>query len=149
MKSLHDVDFHGWTRQQSALLRAGRFDALDVENLIDEVESMGASERKELSSRLEVLIAHLLKWQFQPRRRGRSWELTIQEQRSRLLDHLAENPSLANPDFLNASLAKAYKYAVIAARRETRLSGGVFPAACPYTLEEILQDGFYPEAQAE
>lgn len=108
---------------------------------------MGASERKELISRLEVLLAHLLKWQFQPRRRSRSWELTIQEQRSRLSDLLDENPSLGNPEHLLASLAKSYKYAVIAAQRETRMARDTFPIECPYTLENILDNGFYPGDQ--
>jgi hypothetical protein len=142
--NLHELDFYAWTQQQLALLRTGDFSKVDVKNLIDEVASMGASERKELMSRLEVLLAHLLKWQFQAQRRGRSWELTIQEQRSRLSDLLDENPSLGNPDTLQASLAKAYKYAAIAAQRETRLSAGVFPGECPYSLENVLDNGFYP-----
>jgi hypothetical protein len=145
--NLHERDFYAWTQQQSTLLRTGDFSKVDLKNLIDEVESMGASERKELISRLEVLLAHLLKWQFQPKRRGRSWELTIQEQRSRLLDLLDENPSLGNPETLQASLAKAYKYGVIAAQRETRLSSGVFPRDCPYALENVLDNGFYPGDQ--
>lgn len=145
--NLHERDFYAWTQQQLALLRTGDFSKVDIKNLIDEVESMGASERKELISRLEVLLAHLLKWQFQPRRRSRSWELTIQEQRSRLLDLLDENPSLGNPETLQSNLAKAYKYAVIAAQRETRLAGSVFPRECPYALESVLDNGFYPGDQ--
>lgn len=145
--NLHDRDFYAWTQQQLTLLRMGDFSKIDLKNLIDEVESMGASERKELISRLEVLLAHLLKWQFQPKRRGRSWELTIQEQRSRLLDLLDENPSLGNPETLQASLAKAYKYGAIAAQRETRLSSGAFPRECPYALENVLDNGFYPGGQ--
>jgi hypothetical protein len=145
--NLHEQDFYAWTQQQLALLRMGDFSKVDIKNLIDEVESMGASERKELISRLEVLLAHLLKWQFQPKRRRRSWELTIQEQRSRLVDLLDENPSLGNPETLQANLAKAYKYAVIAAQRETRLTSAVFPRECPYALENVLDNGFYPGDQ--
>ena len=144
--NLHDRDFYAWTQQQLTLLRTGDLSKIDIKNLIDEVESMGASERKELISRLEVLLTHLLKCQFQPKRRGRSWDLTIQEQRSRLLDLLEENPSLGNPENLHASLAKAYKYGVIAAQKETNLSRGVFPRECPYTLENVLDDEFIPAA---
>ena len=143
--NLHDRDFFAWTQQQAELMRMGRVDQLDIEHLIDEIESMGASERKELLSRLEVLLMHLLKWQFQPDFRGRSWQLTIQEQRQRLIDHLDDNPSLKNPDAFSASIAKAYKYALIGAQRETGLSKATFPAECPYSVAGIFDESWYPD----
>jgi hypothetical protein len=144
--SLHDRDFYGWVQSQVQLLKAGRFQDIDLINLIDEVESMGASERRELMSRLEVLIVHLLKWKYQPLRRGKSWRLTIQEQRSRLADHLIDNPSLSNPDLMAEHIAKAYKYALILAQKQTNLSASVFPSACPFDLAQILDEDYYPDA---
>jgi len=77
----YEQDFYGWTQEQAALLRAGRLTDLDIENLIEEVETMGRSEKRELESRLTVLLLHLLKWKYQPNRRGRSWNLTIKGHR--------------------------------------------------------------------
>jgi hypothetical protein len=105
--SLHEQDFYGWVQAQAQLLKAGNFHDLDLHNLIDEVESMGASERRELMSRLEVLLAHLLKWQYQPGRRCSSWLNTIEEQRVRISDHLQANPSLANPELLTEAFSQS------------------------------------------
>ena len=91
--SLYDQDFYQWTQEQAGLLKIGALSQLDVENLIEEIESMGKSQKKELISRLTVLIAHLLKWDYQPERRGRSWELTIKAQRVQIRRHISENPS--------------------------------------------------------
>ena len=88
----YDRDFHAWVLQNAALLRQGKLDALDLEHIAEELESMGASERRELLHRLQILLLHLLKYQFQPERRGKSWRLTINHQRTaieRLLDKLA------------------------------------------------------------
>lgn len=92
--NLHDRDFYAWTQQQAQLLRAGKLSEIDVEHLIGEIESMGASERRELINRLAVLLAHLLKWWHQPNYRGRGWQLTIKEQRRQLQRLLKDNPSL-------------------------------------------------------
>ena len=91
MSDLHRQDFRAWTRQQADLIRSGRFAELDAVNLIDEIEDMGGSRERELESRLGVLLAHLLKWRYQPDRRGRSWRLTIAEQRRRI----ARRPHMA------------------------------------------------------
>lgn len=82
----YENDFYGWTQQQAALLKAGRLNDLDIVNLIEEIETMGRSEKRELQSRLMVLLVHLLKWKYQPARRGRSWLLTIKGQRMNLED---------------------------------------------------------------
>ena len=82
--NLHETDLYAWTRQQVQLLKSGQLSALDVSNLIDEVDDMGGSIRNQLESRLEVLLMHLLKWQYQPNYRGRSWQLTIKEQRRKI-----------------------------------------------------------------
>jgi len=139
----YEKDFYGWTQEQAALLRAGRLNELDIENLIEEVETMGRSEKRELESRLTILLLHLLKWKYQEVRRGRSWQLSIVEQRLKFNQTLDENPGL-KPQ-LAAILVSAYKFAVIQAARETKISSNVFPATCPWTLEEAIQTDFYPE----
>ena len=87
----YQTDFYNWTQQQAALLKARKFDELDFDNLIEEIESMGASERKELDSRLIELLLHLLKWQYQPKRKGSSWEVSIAKQRDGIEKVLLKN----------------------------------------------------------
>ncbi len=144
MSQLHEQDFYAWTQQQVHLLKDDKLNDLDVAALIEELESMGAREKRELLSRLEVLLMHLLKWQYQPERQGKSWEFTIQEQRSRIHDHLSENPSLTNPETLELGLIKAYAYAVRKAVYETGFKASHFPKECPYSLKKILDMDFYP-----
>lgn len=146
--ALHEQDFYAWTQQQAELLKAGQFLKLDVNYLIEELESMGASEKRTLASRLEVLLMHLLKWQYQPVLQSRSWVLTIEEQRERIVDHLAANPSLKNVDSLQAALDKAYGYAVRSAEKKTGLARLVFPKTCPYSLEQLMDMSFYPDETA-
>lgn len=142
MKSTpYETDFYAWTQEQAALLRAGQLSAIDLEHLAEEIEDMGKSEKRTLESRLEVLLMHLLKWQFQPALRSRSWELTIKDQRRRLERHLKENPSLRGR--LEEVLADVYPSAAIHAERETGLE--VFPEACPYTVEHLFDTAFFPE----
>ncbi len=141
--NLHDLDFYAWTQQQLDLLKAGQWSEVDVESLIDEIESMGASERRALVNRLAVLLAHLLKWQHQPSYRGRSWQLTLKEQRRRLQRLLRDNPSLHAR--LSDFLGDAYGDALLLAARETGLDEAVFPAECPYTPHNILNPDYYPE----
>jgi len=141
--TLYDTDFYGWIRCQLAALRTGRLADLDMENLIEEVESMGKSEKRELESRIELLLMHLLKWAYQPERRGASWEATVKAQRRRLAQHLQENPSLKSlvPDIYK----KTYGYAVLDAVRETGMAESVFPATCPWTFDEATDADFWPQ----
>ena len=141
--SLYDQDFYAWANEQAAILRAGNLTAADIEHIAEEIESMGRTEKRELVNRLVVLLLHLLKWQFQPGLRGNSWRLTIEEQRYRLDDHLADNPSLKAT--LPTSTANAYRLALVEAERETGLTRATFPAACPWTFEQITDDAFWPE----
>jgi hypothetical protein len=141
--SKHDYDFYGWTQETAELLRQHRFADLDLEALIDEVESMGRNERSELVNRLAVLIAHLLKWEHQPARKGKSWRLTIEHQRDEIPEVLAENPSL-KPELARA-LKRAYKKAVFLAAKETDLDKTDFPAECPWAIDQVLDENFYPE----
>lgn len=143
MTSLYHTDFHAWANQQAALLRAGNLGAADIPNLIEEIESMGRSEQRELVNRLVVLLLHLLKWRFQPSLRGHSWRLSIREQRLRLAAHLADNPSLkAKPDL---AMSRAYPLAMIEAERETGLAESTFPTDCPFSFAQIMDDHFWPD----
>ena len=140
--TLYDQDFYAWANTQAELLRAGKLAEADIENIAEEIESMGRSERSELVNRLDILLAHLLKWQFQPERRGRSWELTVKEQRFRISRHLERNPSLKSS--LGEALVDAYEAALFSAQRETDLDENVFPSSCPWSIEEILDRDFMP-----
>ncbi len=139
----YDTDLYAWAMEQASLLRAGRFAEVDVENVAEEIESLGRSTRSELINRLAVLIAHLLKWQVQPDFRSRSWTLTVEEQRSQVRTILDDNPSLRPK--LPEGLDRAFDRAVLRARRETGFDRQAFPASCPWSLEQILDDEFLPE----
>jgi len=141
---LYETDFYGWIQSQADSLRDGNLASLDVDNLIEEIESMGKSQQRALESRLEILLMHLLKWQFQPIRRAPSWKFTIREQRKRIADHLMKNPSLTSriPDVY----AEAYGYALMKASEETGIDEMALPAACPWTFEQAMDADFWPEA---
>jgi hypothetical protein len=139
MTIAHDRDFYAWTQNQAQLLRTGQFAGLDIQQIAEELEDMGRTEKRALESRLEVLIMHLLKWQYQPNLRSRSWQLTVREQRLRVQTLLEDNPSLQ--PYLCQRLDKIYRIAVIAAERETGLN--LFPDTCPYEIQQILADDFY------
>lgn len=141
--STYETDFYRWTHEQAAAIRAGRFNELDLQNIAEELESMGRSEKRALDSRLTVLLAHLLKWRHQPARRGKSWQLTIKGQRLAVVDVLDDNPGLAAK--LPEILAHAYRRAVINASSETGLDEELFAADCPWTFDQIVDAGFFPE----
>jgi hypothetical protein len=140
--TLYVEDFYAWSRQQAALLRAGEVDRADIEAIAEEIESMGRTERRELISRLTVLLVHLLKWKFQPALRGRSWRLSIDGQRLDISDHLADNPSLRAE--LSAAIAQAYRRALIEASKETGLDMTVFPSLCPFSFDEMMNPDIWP-----
>ena len=139
----YEQDFYSWTQEQANLLKHGLFSELDVENLIEEVETMGRSEKRELESRLTVLLLHLLKWKYQEVRRGRSWQLSIDEQRIQFCKTLKENPGLKPK--LDEIVKDAYKLAVIQASRETKISKTVFPESCPWSLAQFIEEEYYPD----
>ena len=136
MTKLYDQDFLAWTRDQADALRRRSANELDWENLLEEVESLGKQQRSELRSHLIILLVHLLKWRLQPERRGRSWELTIAEQRKEAQRVLRQNPSL-QPE-LSTVMAEAYETAVLRAERETRLAASAFPEMMPFDVQEVL-----------
>lgn len=136
-------DYALWCAEQGALLREGRLAALDRENLAEEIESLGRSERYEIESRLKVLLVHLLKWRFQPEARKSGWKNSIREQRLRIARRIKLSPSLQN--YPAEALADEYTLAVPEAADETGLPEQTFPAVCPFTIEQILASGWLPD----
>jgi len=139
----YEQDFYGWTQEQAALLKAGRLNDLDITNLIEEIETMGRSEKRALESRLIVLLIHLLKWKYQPHRRSRSWKLTIKTQRLDFSKVLRDNPGL-KPS-LDQLFLDAYEMAIYKTAEETSLDESVFPMTCPWSFSDVIKDGFYPD----
>lgn len=141
--NLYEQDFHAWTQEQAAKLKMGRLAELDISHLAEELESMGATERREVISRLTVLVMHLLKWQVQPERRGNSWRLTIEIQRGEVEDVLKQNPSLRPrlPEFFE----DIYPRVVLKAAKETGIDRRKFPVEPPFTIEQAMNGEFWPE----
>ncbi len=145
--TLYEKDFYAWTQEQAKLLREGAWKCLDIVNLAEEIESLGKQQRQELRNRLGVLLGHLLKWEFQPHKRSKSWFVTLREQRREIRDLLEENPSLK--PYLLEALHKAYQAGVDLGVRETPLTDRDFPAECPYTIEQVLDATFFPGQPVE
>jgi hypothetical protein len=141
--TLYDTDLYAWANEQAALLRAGRLSEADIENIAEEIESMARSEKRELTSRLTVLLVHLLKWRYQPALQSHSWRQTIEQQRMKLEDHLGENPSLKSQ--LDEIMAKSYRLARVDAEHETGLLRKSFPPTCPFTFDETMNPDFWPD----
>jgi hypothetical protein len=135
--TLYNQDFYGWTQRQVDLLRTGRWEELDIENLVEEIESLGRQERQELRNRLGVLLGHLLKWHYQPEARTKSWAATIQEQRRRIQRHLKENPSLK--PYLAEAIAIGYEDGLDLVNRETPLDPKHLPQVCPFSEADIFE----------
>jgi len=142
-RSLYEQDFYAWANEQAALLRAGALAKADVENIAEEIESMGRGEKRELVSRLTVLLLHLLKWRHQPEKRGASWRVSIANTRDDLADLLEDSPSLrANR---GAHLASAYKRARRQASVETGLPEKTFPPTSAFSFDQALDADFWPD----
>jgi hypothetical protein len=139
----YERDFYAWALHNAQLLYEGQLSEIDRIHIAEELESMGHRDKRELISRLIVLITHLLKWQFQPERRSKSWKNTLFEQRSQLQLILEDSPSLKYQ--LDERVNKAYLNALKTAMNETDLPKSTFPSDCPYTLEQLLDETFYPE----
>jgi hypothetical protein len=133
----YERDFYTWSLEQARLLREGRLDALDRENVAEEIESAGAEQFNKLVGALRVLLLHILKWDHQPERRSRSWALSIKEQRIVLRAVIEDNPGL-KPRIAEA-LARAYEQASVAAAKETGLDEDTFPDKCPYSFDDIAK----------
>ena len=142
MRTSYENDVVAWASEQSRLIRAGRFDLLDLEHIAEEIEDVGKSEQRELANRMAVLLAHLLKWKFQPERQGNSWARTIKEHRKGVLSRLEETPSLKNkldePRWWDGVWADA----VAQATEETGID--TLPEVCPWSEAEVLGEGWLP-----
>jgi hypothetical protein len=136
-------DIVAWANEQARLLRAGELGRLDIEHLAEEIEDVGKSEQRELASRMAVLLAHLLKWKYEPGRRSRSWEATLRVQRDSIARRLQRTPSLKHslddPDWWRDAWSDALAKAI----EETGLSD--FPDRCPWSLDQILDADWKPE----
>jgi Domain of unknown function DUF29 len=139
----HEKDTYGWAVHTVQLLRNKKMSEVDFDNIIEEMEALGRSEKHELINRLSLVISHLLKWQFQPNMRGHSWIYSIKEQRIQVKIHLEDNPSLKSK--LDESLGNAYKIARFKAAKETGLDEKTFPDQCLYTFEQLMDETFFPE----
>lgn len=140
---LYERDFYAWATEQAALLRAGHLSEADVEHIAEEIESMGRTEKRELVSRLTVLLLHLLRWQFQPTHRGASWRLSIANTRDELADHLADSPSLGSG--IEPAITSAYRRARRQAAAETGHPEVAFPDVCPYSFAQLMDVDFWPD----
>ncbi|MBF0606586.1 MAG: DUF29 domain-containing protein [Magnetococcales bacterium] len=142
-RDLYEVDFYQWAFRNADLLRQGRFAEIDLENIIEELESMARNNKRELLSRLKVLIMHLLKWQYQPKRRSESWRTTIRDQRDEIKFLLEDSPSLKYN--IETVIAKGFITAKGGVEDETGISARQLPETCPYTFEQLMDYSFRPE----
>jgi hypothetical protein len=140
VRSDYDRDFYTWLMEQARHVREGRRDALDRHNLAEEIESLGREQFNKLVSALRVLMLHMLKWDYQPERRTRSWALSIKTNRNDLDDVVTDNPGLKLR--LAQAIARAYRNARTEAAQETGLEEKAFPEACPYSFEEMTTRSF-------
>ncbi len=135
LTDLYESDFYAWTQEQSALLSRGQWQSLDIENLVEDIESLGKQQKQELRNHLGVLIGHLLKWKFQPELRGKSWRATVREQHTKIQLHLKENPSLKS--YLDQAIIDSYEIALALVVRETHLDYPDLPSDCPYAIAQL------------
>ena len=140
--SPYEADYHRWTIDQARALRERRVGDIDWENVAEEIESLGRSDRREIESRLAVILEHLLKWQFQPEQRSASWRASLLEQRNRVNRLLQESPSLRS--YPATVLDEEYRLARLKAAGEAGLSPDGLPEQNPYTIEQVLDEDFFP-----
>lgn len=143
IKDLYDRDYYLWLEETSKLLKAQDFANIDLENLTEEIESLGRSERNKLISSLRLIYKHLLKWQYQPNKRSSSWSYTITRERDNISDYIEDTPSLKNLLQDDIALTKAYQRGRRDAIRETGIEN--LPQECPYSMEQALDHNFFPE----
>jgi hypothetical protein len=138
----YEEDFVAWLEDQAGRARRGEVESLDLENIAEELEGLARSDRREIRNRLTVLLTHLLKYKFQPRRRSRSWLATIAEQRNRIETVMDDSPSLA--PFPASILDQSYADARAQAAIETGLPESEFPERCPFDIDAVLDPRWLP-----
>lgn len=136
----YEADFYAWTQDQAEKLRSRRHNEIDWDNLAEEIDSVGRSDRRSIRSNLHVILVHLLRWQFQPEKRKGGWQASILEHRHRIVLTVNDSPSLA--EFPASILSAAYGVARREALMVTHLSPAVIPDACPYTIEQVFDAAF-------
>jgi hypothetical protein len=141
--TVYEDDFYAWTHEQAQLLRLGRFHEADLTHIIEELETLGRSERKALRSSYRLVLSHLLKWQFQPSHRTRSWSDTIRRERRNIRED--ENDSSKLKAIADEIMAEAYRLAREQAADETELDLDTFPVTCPWTLDEVRDLDYFPQ----
>ena len=139
----YDRDFYVWTMEQADILRRRKPDWMDWENIAEELESMGKRDRRELISRLALLLMHLAKWQWQPDKRSQSWRATVKEQRKQMALLLKDSPSLDS--FMRYSLQDAWRESARDAAEETGIPLGTFPDTCPWDIDTGVLADWWPE----
>ncbi|RCJ22338.1 hypothetical protein A6S26_21505 [Nostoc sp. ATCC 43529] len=144
MSETHTTDFNLWIEQTAQLLRSHRWDEIDIEHLIEEVEGLGKSERRAIASQLTRLLLHLLKWQYQPQRRSDSWLDSITDSRTQIELAIIDSPSLKS--YPTEQLEESYQRARRQAAKQTEMLISTFPEECPYSLELVLDEDWLPEA---
>jgi len=142
--SQHDLDFYLWTQQTAQVLRSGNFSQIELDDLIEEVEDMGNSQKDALESNLIRVIQHLLKWKYQPEKRSNSWKASITEHSLRLNRAFKKSPSLRR--YFDQVLDECYSDARLIISRETGLDLSAFPPQCPFNSEDILDPQYLPES---
>ena len=146
MRTSYETDVVAWASEQARLIRAGRFDLLDLEHIAEEIEDVGKSEQRELASRMAVLLAHLLKWEHQPARRSKSWQYTLTTQRKEVAYVISEAPSLRTKFSDERWLDIVWSKAKSQAESETGLDIDTFPEVCPWPISDVLSEGWLPGA---
>ena len=141
----YEKDIVAWANEQANFIRSGRFDLLDLEHIAEEIEDVGKSEQRELENRMAILLAHLLKWQYQPARRGASWQKTIKVQRTQVNRRIQKTPSFKHTLQDTEWWEDTWGDAITQASKETGIELTVFPESCPWTSEQILDQEFLPE----
>jgi hypothetical protein len=141
--SAYDSDFQKWTKQQGQALAARRSTEVDWDNVAEEIESLGRSDKREIENRLNIILVYLLKWKYQASRRNRSWAATLLEQRKRIRKLIRESPSLES--YPAQVTEEEYEIAAVKAAAETGMDHTSFPGRCPFSTEEILDFGYLPD----
>ncbi|MFA7496912.1 MAG: DUF29 domain-containing protein [Acidithiobacillus sp.] len=141
--NLYEVDFLAWVEAQTQALRTRQASGLDWDNILEELESMGRSEKNALRSRLQVLLMHLIKWQWQPKKQSKSWAITIRNQRLAIKYLIKDSPSLKR--LIPEILPDAWSDAAEEAAFETGLPISTFPELCPWDMDTQVMADWWPE----
>lgn len=145
MGTPYEKDVVAWAREQAALLRAGKLAAIDIEHIAEEIEDVGKTEQREFASRMSILLAHLVKWQCQPERRGSSWTNIIRTQRQSIGRRLRRTPSLRPMLDDEEWIAEMWDDASEKAANEMRVAIPELPLLCPWPMTRVLSADFLPE----